>query len=170
MWRKRPTAAVLKLTGTIGAGRTTSDSELIDNTFDGFRTRYHGSAEPAGTPADVPSSGLGPQLTPTVQRRRASFVGVSDYLAQGDCRVCKTARSTLVCWTCRSTPGKSDVSLCGLHTGRECFATHLASVHQISRSQGAVARRTPCGCDSGGRGRRGGKAVRGRANELAATR
>lgn len=106
-------------------------TDLIDAKFDGTSTRHHEMTDTAATPVEEASCGEETHLNPTVKRRRTSTNGPSFFLAQRDCRRCRAARITFVCWTCRDTPDEGEVFLCGPRTGRACFTSHLASVHLL---------------------------------------
>lgn len=102
-------------------------TELIDNTFDVTGTRQR--AVPANPEEDVThlAYGVGTHLVPTTKRRHPS----TNHLAQRQCLEC-SYKTSLVCSTCRDTPGVKEAFLCGPRTGRSCFAGHMRSTHAMS--------------------------------------
>ena len=101
--------------------------EMIGNTLDATGTRTRAVVDGAEQAASGPAYGVGTHLTPTAKRRHAS----SGHLVQSECRVCG-ARTTLVCSTCKDTPGVGEVFFCGARSTRLCFAEHICAAHQMS--------------------------------------
>jgi len=88
------------------------------------------SASAAGPAEVAPSYGVGTHLTPTLKRRKLTDSLESGFLAQRNCRVCKTRRTTLVCSTFRECGGE-EVFLCAPREGRQCFLQHLRATHNL---------------------------------------
>jgi len=107
------------------------EADLIENRFDstGLRDRaVSGSA--AGPPEVASSYGVGTHLTLTLKRRKLIDSSKSAFLAQRNCRVCRTRQTNLVCSTCRECGGE-EVFLCAPREGRQCFSQHLRATHNL---------------------------------------
>jgi len=106
-------------------------ADLIEIGYDSTSLRDRGvSASAAGPPEVAPSYGVGMHLTPAVKRRKLTGSSESAILAQPNCRVCKTKRTTMVCSTCRECGGEG-VFLCARREGRQCFSQHLRATHDV---------------------------------------
>lgn len=113
--------------------------ELIDNTFDTRRSsarRRAGDGEEnalngAYCPrTSVPTSGVGPRLTPTKQKRTKRDGTITKQNYQGHCAAAGcNGKAKFVCSVCRDKPGGREIFFCHSDTGRDCFAKHLQNCH-----------------------------------------
>ena len=117
--------------------------ELIDNDFDGTRTRSAGAA-PTNNDGDHsplicrhtgdPRSGVDVHLTtPTKRKRKKADGTVTNQRLQGRCIVCER-KTAMVCSTCNDESGDPDGAqkvpwLCRSDTGRTCFSEHCRNKH-----------------------------------------
>lgn len=97
---------------------------LIDYDFNFRALRTRASGATAAEPQETTPSGVGIHLVHTFKRRRGST-----HLAQRNCRICQTGRSTLVRSACQAV--EADVYLCGSRTGGSCWSTPLRDTHQF---------------------------------------
>lgn len=111
-------------------------AELIDNTADrvgGYAASRRGLRSPNddeinnSTAMITPRAGVGAHLTPTKLR----ITSKPNHSRQGLCRVCK-AKTTMCCSECQDDPNIIDEGwICYTKNKKNCFAKHLAEVHNI---------------------------------------
>lgn len=113
--------------------------ELIDNTFDTRRSvaRRRNTSGKENIPNGaycprtcVPTSGVGPRLTPTKRKRARKDGTLTNQNYQGHCAAkgCN-GKAKFVCSVCRDKTGGKEIFFCHSDTGRDCFAKHLTKCH-----------------------------------------
>ena len=139
--------------GITGTAETQADfynylaEEMIDNTYDRFMMQ---SAEGRrrnivdsddetfdddnplfGRINGAPRYGIALHVTPTKKRRKKRDRTETQYLLQGECKVCRK-KTTHVCLDCADTGAiKNEMWVCHLKTNRSYFAHHVHSTHDL---------------------------------------
>ena len=121
------------------------DEEMIDNTYNRFmiwraegrnRTIFDSDKKTVDNDNPLfgringdPRCGITLYVTPTKKRRKKRDMTETQYLLQGECKVC-WKKTTRVCSDCANIDAvKNEMWVCHLKTNRSCFAQHVHSTH-----------------------------------------
>ena len=102
---------------------------MIDNTFDKICTRSCVSPE---STSQARVSGIGPDLTPTSQKRKRSDGTDTNAFMQGKCYIRKNGSKSKYIFSEYSKERGSEYWICHSSTGRNCFVRHLKATYLSS--------------------------------------
>ena len=79
----------------------------------------------------APICGIYLHVTPTKKRMKKSYGTETQYLLQGECKLCQK-KTTHVCSDCADTDAvKNEMWVCHPKTNRSCFSQHVHSTHDL---------------------------------------